>query len=69
MLFFAFEVMEHIEDPLRVVRDLFKRYSCRPYIFYGDVWADGTRQRLVVLWIRKRLAYHFLPAADAGFTG
>jgi hypothetical protein len=30
---FAFEVMEHIEDPLSLVRDLFKCYSCRTLIF------------------------------------
>ena len=30
---FAFEVMEHIEDPLKLLRDLFDCYSCRTLIF------------------------------------
>jgi hypothetical protein len=37
---FAFEVMEHLEEPLTFLREAFDRYQCRTFIFstlaYGD---------------------------------
>jgi hypothetical protein len=38
---FAFEVMEHVEDPVQFVSGLFRQYACRTLIFSTWTFADA----------------------------